>query len=392
MKPNKNYYALLNTKYKVFGLEGATWSGKTYPTMQYVVTLYGEILKNHKIKEVCHIFGETTPVLDEGMVADFKTIMIEEGHWIENNWNGTKRIYNFNGHHIRFLAIDKPSKAHTVRRDRMIADEAQNLKWEIISQLMGRTKKQVIFCFNPTHKFWYYTEIKENSDYEGILHHVHSTMFDNLENIPKFTLQVILARAKTDQNYKNIYVLGKIGMVEGIIISNYGLVDSVPENYVWKYTGLDFGYTNDQTAICDVYFANGELYVDERFYDIDLLNTPNPSGQKNIVDELRKMGKTPNDIIVADSAELKSIDEIAGYGFTMVSVKKPPGSVSIGIDIMKRYKINFTNRSLNAIFEVRNWRYAPDKQNAGKFLNEEIKVGQHIMTCIRYICYTYLRE
>jgi len=380
MKPTKNFYALLDTNFKIFGLEGATWSSKTYSAMQYLDFLYGEKLENSKVKEVCHIFAETIPVLNEGMITDFKNILIENGHWNVRNWNSTNRIYKFNGHKIRFLAIDRASKAHSARRDRMVTDESQNLNWEIVSQLMGRTKKQIIHCFNPTHEFWYHKEIQNNDFYKGMVKHVHSTMFDNIDNIPEMTLRIILGRAEKDKYYRDVYVYGKKGVKKGVIFNNWDQVDELPVNYAWLVYGLDFGFANDPTALMEMRFADGELWIREIIYEPGLLNIPNIQNKANIVQRMQERGVPENAEIYADIAEQKSIAEISAYFPNIQAHVKNP--IEFGIQLLKQYKIHFLKTSVNMIKEARNYMWKLDK--VGDPLNAPIDNWNHGWDGIRY--------
>ena len=388
MRPTKNYFELLDKRFKIFGLEGATRSGKTYGVMHYIITLYMEVLKDSSDKERFDVFAETVPVLKDGVMKDFKDIMREENIWDDNKWHETDKEYDMNGHTLKFIAIDKPGKAHGGERDRVFFNEAQNQKWEIVSHIMGRTKKQIIFDFNPVDTFWYHTQILENPDYNGLLKHITSNMFDNINNISEMNLRVILARARMDENYKRVYVFGKRGRLEGLIYSNWKLCDAIPEDYKWRRIGMDFGFTNDPTAIVDVRYAGGEIWEKELVYEPDLLPVPNIAGKPNIVDKLIACGITKDDIIYADLAEQKTIAQIKQYFPKIKGVKKPPGSVAFGIDIVKSRTHNVEKGSKNIIQEYRNWSWKKNPKSTGdndKFLNEPDNVWKHGKDAVRYV-------
>lgn len=388
MIPTKNYFQLFDPNYKIFGLEGATRSGKTWGALQYIITLYHEVLWHSKEKERFDIFAETVPVIKDGAEKDFKEIMRNEGIWNDNNWHETNREYNFNGHIVKFIAIDNPGKAHGGKRTRAFFNEAQNQSWEIVSQIMGRTEKQIIFDFNPVETFWYHIQIQDNPDYRGMLKHISSNMFDNIQNISEMNLRVILNRAKMDENYKRVYVYGKRGRLEGLIYTNWKLCEKVPENYKWRRLGMDFGFTNDPTAIVDVRYADGEIWEKELVYEPDLLPVPNPQNKPNVVEKLQKLGIDKDTYIYADKAEEKTIAQIKQYYPNIKGIPKPPGSVNWGIDIVKQRVHNVEQGSHNIIKEYRNWSWKKNKKSTGdhdKFLNEPDNVWKHGKDAVRYV-------
>ena len=131
-------------------------------------------------------------------------------------------------------------------------------------------------------------------------------------------------------------------------------------------------------------YVNGEIYLDELFYETGLLNTPNPNNEANIVDRLRACNLKRTEII-ADSAEQKTIHEIQNYNFNISGVKKPDVSVSFGIDLCKQQKINVTKKSVNIIKELRNYKWKTDRD--GKPTNEPTKNFDHALDAFRYVIF-----
>jgi phage terminase large subunit len=195
---------------------------------------------------------------------------------------------------------------------------------------------------------------------------------------------MVLDRAEIDENYRRVYLEGKTGSLEGLIFSNYELVDEMPAEFKWKCYGMDFGYTNDPSTIIDVRLANGALWVDELLYETGLLNTPNPMNKPNLVDEIKKNKIPLNAEIIADSAERKSIDEIICYGFNnLFPAIKGTDSIRQSINVVQRYPIKITKRSINMIREIRNYRWAKD--NKGNTLEKPIDELNHCLDPLRYV-------
>ena len=138
--------------------------------------------------------------------------------------------------------------------------------------------------------------------------------------------------------------------------------------------GLDFGYTNDPTAIVKVYTDGHGFCLDEVCYATGLTNAA-------IAQTLRdaEVGKA---MIVADSAEPKSIDEIHGHGFNIHPARKGPDSVRSGIDFLRSRPLFITERSINGIKELRNYKYKEDKN--GRQLNEPVDAFNHFVDASRY--------
>jgi len=127
-----------------------------------------------------------------------------------------------------------------------------------------------------------------------------------------------------------VYGLGQLGEVDGRIYTNWAIIDEIPHEARLERRGLDFGYTNDPTAIVDLYVYNNSLVVDELLYQKGLSN-------KRIADFLENQEKV---LTVADSAEPKSIDELCMYGHQVIGAKKGKDSVHQGIQLIQDQKIS----------------------------------------------------
>ena len=140
--------------------------------------------------------------------------------------------------------------------------------------------------------------------------------------------------------------------------------------------GLDFGFTNSPTALAEVRLLDDNLYIKELLYETRLTNL-------DLADRMRSLGVDGHAEIVGDSAEPKSIEEIYRKGFNIKPSNKGAG-IHLGIDIMRRYKIHITKDSLNAIKEFRSYKWITDKN--GQVLNSPVKVNDHLIDAVRYLC------
>jgi len=196
------------------------------------------------------------------------------------------------------------------------------------------------------------------------------TYKDN-EALDSAIVKAIEAR-KDNKNWWLVYGLGQLGEVEGKIYKDWIIIDDVPHEARLERYGLDFGYSNDPTAIDAIYYYNGGYILDEITHQKGLSN-------KQIADILNNQ---PKALVIADSAEPKSIDEISSYGVSIIPSLKGQGSVLKGIQYVQDQRVSLTKRSLNTIKEYRNYLWQTDKE--GKIINVPDIGFDHHMDDIRY--------
>ncbi len=180
----------------------------------------------------------------------------------------------------------------------------------------------------------------------------------------------------TADNYMwEVYGLGKKARLEGVIFTNWDIVDSIPSEAKFIAYGMDFGYTNDPTTLIGLYMMDNELYFDELVYSTGMTND-------DISLKLKEL-QIRNEEIYADSAEPKSIEEISRRGFQVKPTKKGADSIKYGIDLLKGYKMHITKRSINLENELRKYKWAEDK--TGKSLNSPVDANNDCIDACRYI-------
>lgn len=187
----------------------------------------------------------------------------------------------------------------------------------------------------------------------------------------------ILAEIEDDKkNRPSLYRhkwLGEPNSLDQKVFKEWAIIESVPHEARLERIGLDFGYSQDPTAIVAVYYHNGGYLLDEITYSKGLSN-------KQIADILLNQ---PRALVVADSAEPKSIDELRSHGINVIPAQKGPGSIMQGIQSVQAQRISVTKHSLNVIKEYRNYMFIKDKKT-GRILNEPDELWNHAMDAIRY--------
>ena len=358
---------------KIFGLSkriravtGGTGASKTISILIWLID-YCQTSRNRN--KLATVVSESFPHLSGGAIRDFKNIMKDRGYWKDERWVGGPRAkYTFEtGNVLEFVSVDTYGKAHGPRRNVLFVNECNNLSYNIVDQLMVRTSEVVWLDWNPTSEFWFYSEMlgrREDIDF------ITLTYLDN-EGLDASTIAEIESH-KHNHDWWQVYGLGLLGEVEGLIFSDWKEIDQVPHEARLVRFGCDFGYTNDPTASDAIYQWNNAFVIDEVIHQKGMSN-------KMIADVFLSM---PRALIVADSAEPKSIDELKGYGLSVIPSMKGSGSVNQGIQYVQQQRIFITKRSVNTIKERRNYMWMKDKD--GKVINEPSPIWNHHMDAIRY--------
>jgi len=354
---------------------GGTRSGKTYSVMVLLLVL--ATTKEHKIDVV----SESLPHLKRGAINDLNEIMdhygLAEGEQYEKN--RTDHIIRFNNDsEIRFFPADSWGKVKGSRRDILFINEANRVDWEIFRQLDVRTTGTILIDWNPDSEFWYEQHgLNVREDTTEIV----STYLDNPFLEP--TQIAAIEAYKSDEAWWKVYGLGQTGNHKGLIYTNWTQCREIPDNARLVGRGLDFGYQADPTSVVAVYMMDGELYIDEELYAPGLTN-----------DRIAQALQGKNGPIVADSAEPKSIAELRNYGVRNIEPSvKGADSVRNGIQIVQRYRLNVTQRSLNIIRELRNYKWAEDRIT-GELKNEPAKNEHfdHALDALRYLVTSKLQQ
>jgi phage terminase large subunit len=209
---------------------------------------------------------------------------------------------------------------------------------------------------------------------------LHTTYKDN-KYCTEQSVELLESFKQTDENYFKIYSLGLWGgVLEGLIYENWEIIEKVPiEAEIIAY-GLDFGFTNHETAIAKVYVNGKDLIIDEVLYGKGLSNIQIATALKDI-----KIGNTE---VIADSAEPKSIAQLFDLGINVIDAIKGKDSVLAGIHKVKEYNIKITAQSRNGIRELKHYRWKMDRN--GESLNEPIKMYDHLLDAVRYVVQTRL--
>lgn len=370
---------------------GGTRSGKSFAILQLIYYIASVSKKPKIITCVSHSF----PHLEVGIVRDFDRILIDANIMPDSVRTKRPYIYKIGLCTIEFISIDKPGKALGAARDILFINECNKVKHNIARQLITRTTRCTFLDFNPDGLFWLYDEgyyPKRNAI------EITSTYLDNYVNLSQSQKDEFeWSKEKADNekaNAKNgywsfwwqVYGLGQFGrMVDRMVYPDIKVVDTIPDNATRLPCGMDFGFSPDPTTLVDVYLQGDTLYIDERLYMTNLMNVESGiDGRDTINGKLIEIGHPKDMMIIADSAEKKSIWELRGKDWTITAVKKYPGSKMDSIRISKAYNIKITSNSVNTIREFTGYQYQIDHNE--RVIPGKVKDGNdHTIDAFLYV-------
>ncbi len=352
---------------------GGTRSGKTIGILQTLIVKALSATEPFTVSVVRKSF----PSLKITAYRDFIDLLKQMELYDENNHSKQNNTYLLNNCLFEFFSIDNELKKRGSKRDILFINEANELLNEEFTQLNLRTTNQVFIDFNPSEMFWYNDKLEHRDDVKII----HSTYKDN-PFLPQQQINEIEKLKETDDVYWTIYGLGEFAGNRKLIYQ-YSVCETIPtETAKMVALGLDWGYSNDETALVEVWKSDNQLYINELIYEKGLTNSDLAALMKHI-------GIDRYTDIYCDSAEPKSIEELRRFGFNAKAVQKGPDSVMNGIDILRRHRLNVTKESTNVIREMSRYKWM---EKDGVLLNKPIDMWNHSLDAIRYVALMKLSE
>lgn len=352
--------------YTVISEQGGARSGKTYNTVLFLV-MY---LLGHP-GELLSVCRKTFPAIRASVMRDFRDVMLRLGLWEEKRFNKSEMIYRFpNCSEVEFFSTDNEQKIRGRKRHVLFCNEANEISFIEYKQLKMRTTKFVILDYNPSFSddHWLaHVNASQNT------YHFVTTYLDN-----PFLEQVIIDEIESyrtqNRSLWQIYGQGLQAVIEGAVYPSYTVVDGIPASARRRWGGIDYGFTNDPTAIIEVAVDGRDLYVDEIVYSTGMVSGDIISVCRQLLDRRK---------VISESADPRIVEELYRAGINIHAVRKYPGSVEAGISKIHEYALHVTRRSTNIIKELKNYVYQQDKN--GKWLNVPVDAYNHAMDAMRYV-------
>lgn len=391
---NRVYEPLFKDSYRYFILMGGRGAGRSTVASQYA---NAKLIAPEYFR--CAIMRYILSDIRNSIYREITDRAEENGLLDQLDINDSTMSIKYGNNSINAVGFRKSSSDQTSKLKSLanyncvIIEEGDEIPEEDFIQLDDslRTVKgdiKIILLLNPpakTHwivqrwfdleqseaKGFYIPKLKDTAtDTKAIISDYH----DNEKNIAAQSIEQYENYKTSKPNHYWNMIKGYIPeTVVGKIYNGWTLIDDVPPEARLKRRGLDYGYSNDPTAIIDVYRWNNGFIWDEVLYRKGMSN-------KDIADVIRLREDA---LLIPDSAEPKSNDELTSYGISLVPSQKGKGSVNQGIQYVQDQTIYVTKRSLNIWKEYENYAWIVDKKT-GETLNEPIDKWNHAMDAGRY--------
>lgn len=373
-----------NSKSKIVLCRGGARSTKT---ASIIIEILLKLIQEANIRIV--VARKTLAILKD-------TFLFDVQEWIERLGIGHLIVYYkhtstiwcwLSKSSIKFLGCDEPRKFRGLEANYWVFNEANEIPYEFFKQAIMRMSRKNInpgkqnrfyLDFNPSSRFsWVKTKVEDVREDVDI---ITSTYLDNPFLTPEAVKEIERLK-ETDPDAWKIYGLGDYTDVKGAIYKNFNIVDEFPENAKKIGYGMDFGFTIDPSSLIKVGELHGELYVEEIIYETDLTN-------QDISNKLIDEGIKKTDLIIADSDEPKSIEEIKREGWNIRGCKKGPDSIRYGISTVKQFKINVCRNSHNLLSELNLYKWKEDRN--GDPTQTPVDKHNHALDALRYyVTYFY---
>ena len=372
INPNLSFLRDQYTQKRVIVLQGGTRSGKTYSAIQFLVEL---CYKYPNAGMVITIARATYPSLRGSVLRDFIDILNGFEAYNPEHHNKTESTYALNGNLVEFISLDQPQKVRGRKRDILFVNEANEITLEGWNQLLFRTTGFAVLDFNPSDPMhWIYDDVQTREDATTLI-----TTYKDNPHLPDVVVAEIERFKEIDPDYWKVYGEGQRSAGrKGQIFTHFQKIETVDWEECSSITyGIDFGFTNDPTAVVKLGRKNDRRYVDEIIYEKGLTI-------ELLAERLRAAGIDKNDTLVCDSAEPRSIHELRKYGFNAIGVKKNKDSVRHGINALKALSIFVTSTSKNIWEEVVWYAWEMDKDDKPKSPERPIDAFNHGIDALRY--------
>lgn len=291
-----------------------------------------------------------------------------------------------NGSVFLFKGMDDSEKIKSIANITDIwIEEATELTLDDYTQLNLRLRAkapnlQMLLSFNPISKAnWCYQTFFAKPTDAFVL----KTTYKENQFLPQAYIDDLEKMKETNYTYYKIYAMGEFCSLDKLVFTNweekeFDVSDLIATKQYTTLTGLDFGFTNDPTALI-VSLCNSdakELFIFDEYSDTGVTNP-----EISVV--IKAMGYSKN-IIMADSAEQKSIEEIRRAGVSKIKpCRKEPNSVLYGIQQLQQYKIYVHPKCTGAITELQNYSWEKDR-HTNEYINKPVDKFNHYIDALRY--------
>lgn len=360
---------------KIIILQGGGDAGKTVTALQYLATESIE-----RPGTISTITGQDLPNLKGGALRSFQRYVEADLQGYIKNFNISQSTYTFNnGSILEFKSFKDELDARGSFRDNLFMNEANSQGYAMFWQLQRKTRRKVILDYNPTAAFWVHSNLLESGapEFAGKwryyqLDHRHNPFLSDEDHEAYENI--------SDPDMFKVYARGETGKITGLILGHFKKIDVMPlcDRYIW---GIDYGYTNDPTAVVKVGVKGRERYYEEICYE------PGMSA-RHIKELMDNAGRKPSETLYSEH-DKEMILQLRKLGVQVTQAKKGPGSRVAGISKLREYDSYYIGENFER--EIMNYKYvtAVDLLTGKTILTNEPMDGMdHLCNAAQYATYT----
>lgn len=375
-----NYTPRVNVFY------GGAGSGKSYFVCQKMII---KALQSQRKVLVVRKVGRT---LKQSIWALFVELIMTKMPQLMLEVNKSDLTFKLvNGSEFLFTGLDDAEKIKSIQGiTDIVIEEATEITLDDFTQLNLRLRSpkpnnQIHLMFNPVSKAnWVYKYFFKTEPEDTV---IKQTTYKDNPYLPEEYTKTLEDMKYRNKAYYNIYAKGEFATLDKLVFPKYEKRIISDDEFTDPKTGaktglfwcgLDFGYTNDPSALTWGWYKpkESELYITGEYSKTGLTNDKLAEVIINL--GLRK------ERIVADSAEPKSIAELRRMGITRITgAVKGADSIKNGLDKLQRCDIIIDERCIKTIEEFENYTWKKDRKT-GEYINEPVDTYNHHIDSIRY--------
>ena len=366
---------------------GGAGSGKSYGACQKI------LLKSINMKRRVLMIRKVGNTLKVSIWQLMLDLLAEAGIKEECKINRSDlEIELPNGSVFLFKGLDDPEKIKSITGiTDIVIEEATELIEDEFTQLNLRLRPkeeypQIYLMFNPiSKKNWVYPYFfGESAILENTM--IIQTTYKDNKFLPKDYCDELERLQERNPAYYRIYALGEFATLDRLVFPIYEkkIISNEDVSGLPRWTGLDFGYVNDPSAIVsgNIDTEHKKIYIRQEYVKKGMLND-------EIADKIIALG-LHKEKIYGDSAEPKSIAEIKNKGVNIEATEKGKDSIIHGIQWIGQYELIVDERCFKVIEELDNYTWKKDKKT-GEYINEPVDTFNHTIDAIRYGLNKYIK-
>jgi phage terminase large subunit len=350
--------------------QGGQFSGKTVNVLAAISTVLASPTEyGFPDNSVATVTSMSFPHLRAGAMRDYNRYVLPDfANAIEQYRKSDHTVIYQSGCILEFKTYESEYDARGPKRQILFVNEANTFDYMTWWQLDSRSTLSII-DYNPSIRFWAHEKVKEEPGTAFLRSwHMHNPFLSERQHSEIENIR--------DPELWKVYARGITGNVKGVIYPDWSLVDSIE----WEepFFAIDFGFTNDPTAIVKIEKIKEKIYAEEIAYRTGSMTA------KRIHDVLWANGYDDNSIIYCEH-EPNMIKQMKMLGLRAVAAKKGQGSLNAGIEKLKEYEVFYIGRNIKSERE----KYIWEMNELGNATNKPIDAHNHALDAIRYGVYSH---